>query len=33
MILMAVALAGWMNQQEEDVIEYLREEVGVLHRT
>ena len=28
--LMLVALAGWINQQQEDVIEYLREEVRVL---
>ena len=31
--LMVVALAGWINQQQEDVIDYLREEVSVLHRT
>ena len=30
MTLMAVALAGWMNRQQQDVIEYLREEVRVL---
>ena len=30
MKLMVVALAGWMNQQQQDVIEYLREEVRVL---
>ena len=30
MRLMVVALAGWINQQQEDVIDYLREEVGVL---
>ena len=29
MKLMAVALAGWMNRQQQDVIEYLREEVRV----
>ena len=28
--LVAVALAGWMNRQQQDVIEYLREEVRVL---
>ncbi len=28
--LIAVALAGWMNRQQQDVIEYLREEVRVL---
>ena len=28
--LMVVALAGWINQQQEDVIDYLREEVRVL---
>jgi hypothetical protein len=27
---MAVALAGWMNRQQQEVIEYLREEVRVL---
>ena len=26
----AVALAGWVNQQQQDVIEYLREENRVL---
>jgi len=26
MKLMAVALAGWINRQQEDVIDYLREE-------
>ncbi len=26
--LMVVALAGWVNQQQEDVIDYLREEKG-----
>ena len=26
--LMVVALAGWLNQQQEDVIDYLREEKG-----
>ena len=26
--LMVVALAGWINQQQEDVIDYLREEKG-----
>ena len=30
MNLMVVSLAGWMNQQQQDVIEYLREEVRVL---
>ena len=30
MKLMVVSLAGWMNQQQQDVIEYLREEVRVL---
>jgi len=30
MTLIAVALAGWMNRQQQDVIEYLREEVRVL---
>ncbi len=30
MKLMVVALAGWINQQQEDVIEYLREEVRIL---
>ena len=30
MKLMVVALAGWINQQQEDVIDYLREEVRVL---
>ena len=30
MKLMVVALAGWINQQQQDVIEYLREEVRVL---
>lgn len=25
-----VSLAGWMNQQQQDVIEYLQEEVRVL---
>ena len=30
MKLMVVALAGWINQQQEDVIGYLREEVRVL---
>jgi hypothetical protein len=30
MKLMEVALAGWINQQQQDVIEYLREEVRVL---
>jgi hypothetical protein len=28
MKLMVVALAGWINQQQEDVIDYLREEKG-----
>ena len=28
--LILVALAGWMNRQQQDVIEYLREEVRVL---
>ena len=28
--LMAVALAGWINQQQDDVIDYLREEVRIL---
>jgi putative transposase len=28
--LMVVALAGWINQQQEDVIDYLREEVRIL---
>ena len=28
MRLMVVALAGWINQQQEDVIDYLREEKG-----
>ena len=27
---MVVALAGWINQQQEDVIDYLREEVRTL---
>ena len=26
-----VALAGWMNQQQRDVIDYLQEENRVLH--
>ena len=26
--LMAAALASWINQQQEDVIDYLREEKG-----
>jgi putative transposase len=30
MKLMVVALAGWINQQQEDVIDYLREEVRIL---
>jgi hypothetical protein len=30
MNLMVVALAGWINQQQEDVIDYLREEVRIL---
>jgi transposase-like protein len=30
MKLMVVALAGWINQQQEDVIDYLREEVMIL---
>ena len=30
MKLMVVALAVWINQQQEDVIEYLREEVRIL---
>lgn len=30
MKLMVMALAGWINQQQQDVIEYLREEVRVL---
>ena len=29
--LMAAALAGWMNREQQDVIEYLREEVRVLN--
>ena len=28
--LMVVALAGWINQLQQDVIEYLREEVRIL---
>ena len=28
MKLMVVALAGWINQEQEDVIDYLREEKG-----
>ena len=28
--LMVVALAGWINQQQQDVIDYLREEVRIL---
>jgi hypothetical protein len=30
MTLIATALTGWMNRQQQDVIEYLREEVRVL---
>ena len=30
MKLMLVALVGWINQQQEDVIEYLRKEIRVL---
>ncbi len=30
MTLIGVALAGWINRQQQDVIEYLREEVRVL---
>ena len=30
MTLIAVALAGWINRQQQDMIEYLREEVRVL---
>ena len=30
MKLLMVALAGWINQQREDVIDYLREEVRIL---
>ena len=30
MKLMVVSLAGWINQQQEDVIDYLREEVRIL---
>ena len=30
MKLMAVGLAGWINQQQEDVIDYLHEEVRIL---
>jgi len=30
MKLVVVALAGWINQQQEDVIDYLREEVRIL---
>jgi hypothetical protein len=30
MNLMVVALAGWINQQQEDVIDYLRKEVRAL---
>jgi len=30
MTLIAVGLAGWINRQQQDVIEYLREEVRVL---
>ncbi len=28
--LILVSLAGWMNRQQQDVIEYLQEEIGVL---
>ncbi len=28
--LILVSLAGWMNRQQEDVIDYLREEVRIL---
>jgi len=27
---LVVALAGWINQQQEDVIDYLREELRIL---
>jgi hypothetical protein len=30
MKLMEVSLAGWINQQQEDVVDYLREEVRIL---
>ena len=29
--LLLISLAGWINQQQQDVIEYLREENRVLH--
>ncbi len=29
--LLLISLAGWMNQQQQDVIEYLQEENRVLH--
>ena len=30
--LLLISLAGWINQQQQDVIEYLREENRVLSR-
>ena len=30
MKLVVVALTGWINQQQEDVIDYLREEVRII---
>ena len=29
--LVLISLAGWMNQQQQDIIEYLQEENRVLH--